>query len=327
VVTRISKSLGLLLALLLAAACGEPRPVLRIGTSGDYAPFSRDGAGFDVDVAERMAGDLGYAIEWVAFRWPELEQRVARNDFDVVMSGVTWRPERALVGHLSRAVAAGGPCLLGAAAPQRLAVNRGGFLESWARESFPGADLRTVDDNRSLPDLLARAEVDAIVTDSFELAAFRGPGQAAHCQPPRERKVYWVAPARAADLGPALDRWLAEHEAQLDRLRVRHFGAAAPRGEVDHVVDLLARRLALMPEVARAKRARGQPVEDAAREQRVLADAAASAAAAALDPAAVRELFALQIELARRRSARRTGPRASISSASCGPRCPRSARS
>src|SRR5438105_13152310 len=41
--------------------------VLRIGTSGDYAPFSLRGKGFDVDVAEAMTRDLGFTIEWVSF--------------------------------------------------------------------------------------------------------------------------------------------------------------------------------------------------------------------------------------------------------------------
>ena len=47
---------------------------LRVGTSGDYAPFSETQAGksayrgFDIAVAEAFARDRGYAIEWVAFR-------------------------------------------------------------------------------------------------------------------------------------------------------------------------------------------------------------------------------------------------------------------
>ncbi|HSG90170.1 MAG TPA: transporter substrate-binding domain-containing protein, partial [Pseudomonadales bacterium] len=78
----------------LATLALAEEPVLRVGTSGDYPPFSRAGEGFDVDVAKRLARDLGMRIEWVPFRWPELERRLRAGDFDVVMSGVTWRPER-----------------------------------------------------------------------------------------------------------------------------------------------------------------------------------------------------------------------------------------
>ena len=70
--------------------------MLRVGTSGDYAPFSLDGRGFDVDVADALAKHLGMRVEWVHFRWPELRSMIDAGRFDVAMSGVTWRPDRAV---------------------------------------------------------------------------------------------------------------------------------------------------------------------------------------------------------------------------------------
>src|SRR5882724_3538783 len=60
--------------LLLVYSCALPtaKPVLRVGTSGDYPPFSIDGRGFDVDVARELGRSLGVRIEWVRFRWPDL---------------------------------------------------------------------------------------------------------------------------------------------------------------------------------------------------------------------------------------------------------------
>lgn len=299
----------LVLCLFAAAPVLAGQEILRVGTSGDYAPFSLDGVGFDIDVAQRMASDLGLRIEWVEFRWPELRARLLAGDFDIAMSGVTWRPERAVHGWMSRAVAQGGPCWIGARTPASLAVNRGGILERWAREQFPDARIRSVDDNRSLPGLLAGGEVEAIVSDSFELPQFARPGQPTRCAPARDRKVYWVAPARAAELGPRIDAWLERNEPEIARLRGRWFGAPAPRDALDHVVDLTARRLALMPAVAAYKRAHGLPIEDPARERRVLDAAERRAGEAGLDPGALRESFALQIELAKRiQSVQRTGP-------------------
>lgn len=274
-------------------------PVLRVGTSGDYAPFSSRGAGFDVEVATRMAADLGYRIEWIPFTWPALQESLAHNAFDVGMSGVTWRPERAVVGFMSRAVAIGGPCVLSRKPPGTVAVNRGGILERWARQRFAPAQIRTVDDNQSLPGLLERGEVDAIITDSFELAHFARDGLRSECEPPRDRKVYWVSPQRAAELGPRIDAWLRAHESQLAELRARHLGRADRWTELDHLVDLLARRLALMPAVATYKRAHGLPIEDPDREAIVLHQAVDAAAAAGLDPASVRTAFAEQIALAK----------------------------
>ncbi len=290
----------LLLSCSLAAGSVFAAPgVLRVGTSGDYPPFSERGAGFDIEVAERLARDLGLRIEWVAFRWPELSARIDAGDFDVAMSGVTWRAERSVHGWMSRAVAVGGPCLVGASPPATLAVNRGGILERWARGRFPGARVRTVDDNLSLPGLLARREVEAIVTDSFELPHFARPGQPTHCDPARDRKVYWIAPARADELGPRIDAWLERNEAELASLRARWFGDPQPRDAIDHLVDLAVRRLALMPAVAWYKRAHGLPIEDRDRERVVLDAAVARAHGAGLDPGSLRESFALQVDLAK----------------------------
>ncbi|MGH7804519.1 MAG: chorismate mutase, partial [Candidatus Binatia bacterium] len=67
----------------------------------------------------------------------------------------------------------------------------------------------------------------------------------------------------------------------------------APRDDVDDLVDLVGRRLALMPAVAVAKRARGLPTEDATQEARVLERIGQAA------PEAV-PFFATQIALAKR---------------------------
>ncbi len=297
--------LAALFALWLCA-CSAHRfaaPPLRVGTSGDYAPFSHAGRGFDLAVAQRLGRHLGRRVELVPFRWPELQAAVARSDFDLAMGGVTWRADRSLVGYLTRAVAAGGPCLLARSAraveaPRSLAVNRGGILERFARERFPATAIRTVDDNLGLPRLLERGEVDAILTDSFELSTFRAPGDHSRCEPPTDRKVYWLAPAAAA-LGPRVDAWLAEQEPWLARQRRRHLGAASTRDEIDHTIDLIARRCALMPLVARAKAARELPIEDPDQEQRVLLAVERGARDRGLAPAEVRALFALEIEVAR----------------------------
>ena len=55
----------------------------------------------------------------------------------------------------------------------------------------------------TVPMLLAGGAVGAVVTDSFELTGWRGPPPGpVECAPPRDRKVYWIAPARAARPGP-----------------------------------------------------------------------------------------------------------------------------
>jgi cyclohexadienyl dehydratase len=278
--------------------------VLRVGTSGDYAPFSKRGPdgtvhGFDADIAEQLAAELGFRVEWVAFRWPTLAAQIEKEEFDVAMGGVTWQPARGVVGYLSRAVAWGGPCVLGDPKARRVAVNRGGMLEAWSRKELADRELVTVDDNLSLPALLARQEVDAIVTDSFERRSFERPGQSVTCAPPIARKVYWVAPARAADLGVRLEAWLRANTAKVQAAQERYFGERQRLDETTNLVDLLARRFAFMPAIAFLKAQAGSPVEDKERERAVLDAAAASAAKSGLEPVRARQLFATLIELSK----------------------------
>ena len=299
-----------------AATAGVPsRPVLRVGTSGDYPPFSTvEGAagaseaatrsGFDIEVAKRLASDLGFDVEFRPFDWPDLAASMAADDFDLAMSGVTWRPDRAAVGWMSRAVAAGGPCVVSAASapapPRRVAVNRGGILERWTRERFGGgSEITAVDDNLSLPGRLERNEVDAFITDSFEVEHFGRDGWRRRCEPPLDRKVFWVAPEGADELGPAVDRWIQRNERWLEARREEWFGRGQHRDELDHLLDLTARRLAFMPPIASWKSARGVPIEDLERERVVLEAAERNAARFGLDPQAVRDWFALQIDLAK----------------------------
>lgn len=301
------------------AAAVTPAPVtpraaeLRVGTSGDYAPFSSLNAagertGFDIELAERLATDLGLSLRWVPFRWPELARQLAAGEFDVAMGGVSWQPARAVTGYMTRALARGGPCVLGDPAAARVAVNRGGVLEAWARGHLADRELLTVDDNRSLPELLAQGRVGALVTDSFELHAFERPGWASRCEAPLTRKVYWVGPGRARELGPRIDSWQREHAALILAAQERWFGARQRLDATTHLVDLLARRLAFMPIVAALKAARGLPLEDAAREREVLAEVQRNAAALGLPELPVRELFALQIELSKAVQRRQNEP-------------------
>ena len=280
-----------------------------MGTSGDYAPFSADGKGFEIDAAKLVAAELGREPVFVPFKWPELGARVAKGDFDVVMSGVTWRPDRAVVGRMSLGFAAGGPCWLGAPTPKSVGVNAGGVLERFARARFPNSRLKVVEDNRSLPDRFARGEIEAIVTDSFELDVWQRRVHApSQCEPPRDVKVWWIAPQQAEALGPPIDAFVRAHEPELAKLRERWFGAPQPRDEADRLVDLVARRLAFMPAVGAWKLAHGLPVEDAAQEARVLENAEKRARELSLDPASVRALFALEIELAKRIQTRAPAP-------------------
>lgn len=297
-------------------------PPLRVGTSGDYPPFSvrtPDGTieGFDVAVARAYGRDRGRRVELVQFAWPELEQRLVAHDFDVAMSGVTVRGDRLAIAPMTTTVVRTSAVLVVPASRTAavasdgaglvVAVNRGGHLERVARARLPRATLRTVDDNRSLPQLLASGAVDAVVTDTLESGSFAASGA-----PTRvalvlsdDRKAYWVAPGNDA-LADDLDAWLAARGADgtLDALRARSLGPMPePDGRLPaasaHVADLVARRLLLMPEVAAAKAIAGLPIEVPAREADVLDRAHAAAEHTGLAAAPYVALVRTQMEVAK----------------------------
>lgn len=321
-----------LAALLLAgeAPGAEPDPRrLRVGTSGDYAPFSlaeEGGApsGFDVAVARAYAKERGLEIEFVLFRWPELVRDLEAGRFDLAMSGVTVRPRRSVAGRFSVPVVESGAVLLmrqqgrGQAADDfdrrglRIGVNAGGHLEQVARERFPHATLLSIPNNRAVREALLAGSLDAAVTDSLEAPQWRrGAEELSQTAAfTRDRKAYLVRadhPALAADL----DAWLLERErdGSLEELRRTELGAASatpvatPLGALFAAID---ERLALMPWIGAAKRREGLPLEVPEREALVLDAAVAATRAAAtrakVDPLpedAVRAVFAALFEAAK----------------------------
>jgi cyclohexadienyl dehydratase len=294
-----------LAALALPGAAEQPdHRVLRIGTSGDYAPFSERMAddltyrGFDISVAKAFARDRGYRIEWVPFVWPELAADMRSDRFDLAMSGITVRTDRSVLGRFSVPVMTSGAVLLysmdvfaardaadvasktGLARFDRegvrIAVNRGGHLERVTRKLFKRASIESIPDNAAVRSALVEARADAIVTDTLEAPGWlRGLDRVGEFGPlTRDRKAYWVAPGRD-DLARELDGWLMLREADetLSELRRSAFGNRPQPQTALALSALLAaidERLSLMPWVAETKRRAGTAVQDAAREDRVL---------------------------------------------------------
>jgi cyclohexadienyl dehydratase len=296
--TRTILVAGVLIGAALEVAASEP--ALRVGTSGDYLPFSErtpDGyRGFDIAIAERFAGETGARVSWIPFRWPELLQAMRAGRFDLAMSGVTIRPERSILGRFTVPVVETGAVLLVREAAWRrrgidpeqgfesldladlvLAVNAGGHLERVARAHFPAARIRAIPDNDGVRKVLAAGEVDAVVTDTLEAPGWLQGMKDVRLVGPftRDLKAYWVR-ADEAELATRLDAWLmkAERDGALAGLRSEWFGEAAVHRTATPFEALLAacrERLALMSSVAEFKRAHAIPVVDPEREARVLA--------------------------------------------------------
>ena len=83
------------------------RGTLRVGTTGDYLPFTYlDKAtskfrGFDVDMAEALGKALGVRVEFVQTAWPQLMKDFEADNFDVAMGGVSITLDRQKKGMFS----------------------------------------------------------------------------------------------------------------------------------------------------------------------------------------------------------------------------------
>lgn len=279
-------------SLACAHRSGVTQP-LRVGTSGDYAPFSVDTdgtpTGMDIAVAERLGKDLNRPVALVHVGWPALPAATARGDIDIAMGGVTMRADRAVLGRYTRPYAMVGTVVLVRTSDGRrfatvadlnrpgvrIAVNAGGHLERVAHALFPQAIVQPIDDNREVPRRLLDRRADAVVTDTAEMTSWFRSSMRVIGPLRTDHKAYLLHPTDAA-LAVQVDQWMIdrENDGWLDAQRARWLGEAA-RMEPENasrqaVVALVRLRLDLMPAVAAAKRAAGLPIEDRAQEEQVL---------------------------------------------------------
>ncbi len=70
------------------------RKEIRVGTSGDYQPFSylnpktNQYEGMDIALALKLAEALGAKVTFVPFKWPDLTNDLLADKFDVAMGGI-----------------------------------------------------------------------------------------------------------------------------------------------------------------------------------------------------------------------------------------------
>lgn len=307
----------------------DPPEILRVATSGDYAPFSlwREGEaepiGFSISMVKAYAKERRANVTWVRFRWPELSAAMAAGSFDLALSGITIRPERSMQGRFSLPLARSGAVVLVPADSSldsvddlnrpsvAIAVNAGGHLERVARRLFPLARIEAIPDNPKVLAALARGSAQAVLTDTIEARQWQRssrPQLRAIGPLTRDLKAAWFPPEKSRE-AERFSRWLlrAESSGLLDRLRRAHGLESVRTAEaLPALLASLDERLSLMPAVAEAKRVLALPIADLAREELVLdsaetaiALAAKQAGASPPDRVAVRRFFRAQVEAAK----------------------------
>lgn len=207
--------------------------VLRVGTTGDYAPYSvweetsQSFTGSDVEAAQALAKALGVQVRFIKTSWPALSSDLKAHRFDIAMGGISMTAERKRLGRFSNPYRMSGKVPLVRCRDQerlgslqqidqsgvRVIENPGGTNERFARQTLRNAQLIIHPENQSIFDELLKGHADVMLTDVEEavLQQERHPELCAiHPEKPlsREFKGYWM-PKENRQLQRRLNRWLS----------------------------------------------------------------------------------------------------------------------
>jgi polar amino acid transport system substrate-binding protein len=160
------------------------RGALRVGVS-TFVPWAMNAKsgeliGFEIDVAKQLAEDLGVKAEFVPASYPNLLDDLLADRFDIIVSGMSITPARALVANFSipvgesyvrlvasREKAAGIRTADGFDRPAvTIGVRAGAIGEQVARSAFPKATIQPFEDVDVALEALLTGKVTAFVAKS-----------------------------------------------------------------------------------------------------------------------------------------------------------------
>lgn len=159
---------------------------LRVGTTGDYKPFSFNNEGkyegFDIAMAESFAGRLGLKLELVKTTWKTLMTDLKADKYDIGMSGITRTISRQKEARFSQGYVMFGKTILvnkdnasrfkslaGVDKKSvRIGVNPGGTNEKFVKANIKNAEVVMFESNLAIPGAVADKKVDVMITDSVE---------------------------------------------------------------------------------------------------------------------------------------------------------------
>jgi chorismate mutase-like protein len=327
-------------ALLLAAAiapppaCGAepPRPaaaapasrlddilargVLRVGTTGDYKPFSyRAGGrfiGLDIALAADLAGSLGVRLEVVPTSWGALMTDLAQDRFDLAMGGISVSLERQKTAAFSIPYQRDGKTPIARCTdvaryqtladidrPEvRLIVNPGGTNERFARAHAPHAALTVYSDNVTIFDRIVAGQADVMITDAIEtrLQQRIHPQLCAiHPDAPFDFSEKAVLLPRDVALKAYVDQWLHQAIETGAFARANEQWLSYPWG-VESLRAAIDARLLLARDVAEFKWNHHAAIEDSPREAQVIASLGQRAADLGVPLPWAQAFFRAQIE-------------------------------
>jgi cyclohexadienyl dehydratase len=215
--------------------------VLRVGTTGDYAPFSleRNGSlsGSDIELAQRLAVQLHARAIFIHTSWGSLAADLSRGAFDLATGGISITPAREAQGTFSVPYFSGGKTLLARCsdsrqfgngigsvdrAQVRVIVNPGGTNEQYVRSNIHHARIVVFPDNRGIFAELSAGHADVMITDDVEaeLQSRQHPGLCRVFSGTLTHSDKAILMPRDPDLVTAVNDWLTAAVAAGEPARV-----------------------------------------------------------------------------------------------------------
>lgn len=163
-------------------------PTLKIGTTGDYPPFTsynektKEFSGSDIEMAKSFGKFSKRKIEFVKTSWPTLSKDLRENKFDIAMSGISASEERRKDFLLSNPVISDGKTPLIRCEDKgkylsleeinrpsvKVVENIGGTNQKFAEKNLKNATLILVKENSLTIDYLLQKKADLMITDRTE---------------------------------------------------------------------------------------------------------------------------------------------------------------
>jgi cyclohexadienyl dehydratase len=162
--------------------------VLRVGTTGDYRPFSylnpttKSFEGIDIDMAKSLGKALGVEVQFVQTSWPHLMADLLADKYDIAMGGISVSLERQKKALFTIPFMIDGKTPFSRCADQakyqtlaeidragvKVVTNPGGTNEKFDRATLKHATIVVYPDNKTIWKEVLDGRADLMITDAIE---------------------------------------------------------------------------------------------------------------------------------------------------------------
>ncbi len=227
--------------ILTALERGSGTP-LRVGTTGDYRPFSfynpatRAYEGIDIDMARSLARALGVELVFVPTTWPTLMADLVAGRFDLAMGGITVTEARQTLAAFSAPYLRDGKGAIARCKDKqrfrdlaaidrpgvKVIVNPGGTNQAFVKANIRRATVQVFDDNTKIFSELVSGRADVMFTDriEIEMQSKLHPELCATTEALTQDEKAYLLP-RNSELVFLVNAWLERQQTQIELDRAR----------------------------------------------------------------------------------------------------------